>query len=148
MLNNSNSPEPFEIRFDPCFLHRCFFNHQISFGFLFTLITMTRELPNHVKFFKLLLQWIFLSYRKYFHTNCFQSSIIISFPDSATCVYTNSKFLEFLQMHHLFSLILFMHYSYCIDFCQAQSSCSFSSTELALLSQNDTRHPSLTRHPE
>ena len=120
----------------PCFLHRCFFNHQISFGFLFTLITMTRELPNHVKFFKLLLQWIFLSYRKYFHTNCFQSSIIISFPDSATCV----------QMHHLFSLILFMHYSYCIDFCQAQSSCSFSSTELALLSQNDTRHSPVTRN--
>ena len=33
-----------------CLLHRCIFNHQISFGFLFTLVTITIELPNHVKF--------------------------------------------------------------------------------------------------
>ena len=48
----------------------------------------------------------------------------------------------FFQISHTFS---------CSDpgylgYCQAQSSCSFSSTELALLSLNDTRHQSPTRN--
>ena len=33
----------------PCFLHRCIFNDLISFVFLFTLVTITSGLPNHVK---------------------------------------------------------------------------------------------------
>ena len=49
------------VRCKTYFLHICFFILQKNLGFMFTLIAITRELPNHVRFFilTLTLPWVF-----------------------------------------------------------------------------------------